>query len=115
MKIEPLGFYVLVEMDEIKNISEGGIILPEKETAREQEGCDFGTIKAFGPVAYDGFPGCDKVSQETHDKTAPQLWGLAVGDRVEYRRYEGKLSNVPGMDRCRYIPDSHIIGRIQYE
>ena len=105
MKIKPLGFYVLVEVEEVEKISEGGIILGD--VRREQEACEFGCVRGIGPTAYVGFPGCDDGGAES--------WGLKIGDKVEYRRYEGKLSNHPDMKNHRYIPDSHIIGVINDE
>ncbi len=105
MKIKPLGFYVLVEVDVVEEVSAGGIILGNVK--REQEACEFGVIRAIGPVAYAGFPGCEDGKAEA--------WGVKVGDKVEYRRYEGKLSNHPDMENHRYIPDSHIIGVINEE
>jgi co-chaperonin GroES (HSP10) len=102
MKIKPAGFYVLLEMDNVESVSEGGIILNTKEVAREQDACQFGIVRAFGPAAYKGFPGCD----------GPNDWGVTVGDRVEYRRYEGMRSNHEEAENMRYIPDSHIIGVI---
>jgi len=121
MKIKPLGFYVLVEVDEVESVSAGGIFLGDVK--REQEGCEFGIVRGVGPVAYAGLPGCER----DHAKYAlerPQFqaedfgylaWGFDIGDKVEYRRYEGKLSNHPDMKNFRYIPDSHIIGLVVEE
>ena len=110
MKIKPLGFYVLIEMEEVEATSEGGIILSESSVAKEQEGTDKGWVRAFGPTAYAGYPGCD-----VDEKSPEDAWGISVGDKVEYRRYEGKRSSVSGYDNYRYIPDSHIIGAIDDE
>ena len=98
--IKPLGFYVLIEMDVVENVSDGGIILGNVD--REQAACEFGIVKDIGPTAYKGFAGCEDSGAEG--------WGVAIGDRVEYRRYEGKRSEAEGMENYRYIPDSHIIG-----
>lgn len=103
MKIKPAGFYVLIDMDVVEETSEGGIILNNDLVKKEQAACQFGVITAFGPAAFKGFPGCD----------GPEDWGVAVGDRVEYRRYEGMRSNHPDAENFRYIPDSHIIGVIK--
>lgn len=102
MKIKPLGFYVLVEVDVVEKTTASGIIIGD--VTRDQEACEFGIVKELGPTAYAGFPGCEEKGAEA--------WGVKVGDRVEYRRYEGKLSNHPDMENHRYIPDSHIIGVI---
>jgi len=105
MKIKPAGFYVLIRMDTIEDLSEGGIYMGDKQTRKEQEACEFGVIVAFGPAAYKGFPGCE----------GPHDWGVEVGDKIEYRRYEGKMSSLESQDNFRYIPDSHIIGVISDE
>lgn len=113
MSIEPRGYYVLIEMDEIDEKSKGGIILGDKD--RRQEACDIGTIKAIGPTAFRGVPGCDPTEyppgHEFHRLMPHQIWGVDVGDRVEYRRFEGKLSGEDGCDRMRYIPDTQILGK----
>lgn len=103
--IKPLGFYVLVKMDVVENVSAGGILLGNVD--REQDACEFGVVEAIGPAAYVGFPGCEETGAEG--------WGVKVGDKVEYRRYEGKRSGVKDMDQFRYIPDSHIIGVVSDE
>lgn len=107
---KPLGFYVLIEMDEIENLSAGGIVLAtHTEHKREQNACEAGIVIAFGPLAFQGFHNCE----------GPEDWGVAVGDRVEYERYEGKASQYDKEGkvcelqdrRLRFIPDSKIIGK----
>ena len=134
MKIKPLGFYVLVEMVEVEQVSSGGIVLPGDLVNKEQEATDVGHVRAIGPTAYVGYPGCDGVdeiaaSEVVHrqDKSKPLLektvhtaakspaeqWGLEVGMKIEYRKFEGKPSAMPGYENFRYIPDSHIIGAVE--
>lgn len=110
MKIKPLGFYILVEMEKIETTSAGGIVLAESTVSKEQEATDCGWVREIGPVAYSGWPGCDQDGKDPHE-----CWGLNVGDKVEYRKYEGKRSSVEGYENYRYIPDSHIIGVISDE
>ena len=110
--VKPLGYYVLVEMDNVDNVSAGGIIkATHTEHQREQNAADIGTIIAFVPLAFKGFEACN----------GPEDWGVAIGDRVEYERYEGKGSRFdlegnepPAWElRLRYIPDSKIIGKVE--
>lgn len=114
--IEPLGFYVLIEMIEIQKKSAGGIILETKDVERQQEGCDIGYVRAIGPIAFRGFPGCDPKdyppSHEFYTKQPHEIWGINIGDKVEYRRFEGKVTGTEGNERMRYIPDTQIIGKI---
>lgn len=115
--IEPLGFNVLIEMIEVKNTSAGGIILNNNDVSRQQEGCDVGYVRAFGPIAYQGFQGCNPSEYPPLDpryKMEPhELWGVKLGDKVEYRRHEGKLSGENDCELFRYIPDSMIIGKVE--
>ena len=49
--IEPLGFYVLVEPQEVKAVTAGGIHLPESTLEKEKAGIARGEILAAGPNA----------------------------------------------------------------
>ncbi len=110
--LSPLGFYVLVEVIEVEDVSEGGIYLGDQ--GREQSAEEAGYLRAIGPTAYFGWEGCEKrMSPDKSEIMWPhQMWGLEIGDLVEFRAYEGKRSAVPGYERWRYVPDSHIIGVI---
>jgi len=112
--IQPLGHYILVEAMQVKDTTESGIYLGDND--REQSACEFGVIKAFGPTCFVGVEGCDPSRYPSHfaeaKKQPHELWGLAVGDRVEYRRYEGKASGIKQAGNLRYIPDTQIIGKV---
>lgn len=107
MKIKPCGYFVLVDVTETEKVSKGGIVLPEELTKKEQAVEETGTIVSFGPTAFVGMRGCEDDSIPAYEQ-----WGLKVGDKVEFKKYEGKKSYVPGFDNYRYIPDTHIIGVI---
>jgi co-chaperonin GroES (HSP10) len=107
MRIKPCGFQVIIEMEEVKNISVGGIVLATKgEHDREVDGHDVGRVVEFGPQCYLGY-GC---------KT-PQQWceNLDVGSLVEFRRYDGKRPRHDHENRYRCINDSDIIMVIEDE
>jgi co-chaperonin GroES (HSP10) len=113
MKIKPCGYFVLVDVTAAEKVTAGGIVLPQDLVTKEQAVEETGTIVAFGPTCFIGMRGCTEDDIEKTGKTAPELWGLAVGDRVEFRRYEGKTTSL--QDECenmRYIPDTHIMGVI---
>ncbi len=102
MKIKPCGFQVLIEMEDVEEKSEGGIIMQTmNEQEREQRGHDVGRIVAFGPVAYQGFSGCD----------GPEDWhpDLKEGALVEFRRYDGKIPRHDLDMKYRVVNDSDIL------
>ena len=105
-EIKPLGYYVLIEMVTVENVSAGGIHLGD--ITREQDAADVGYVRAIGPTAFVGYPGCD----QNNDNTPAENWGLEIGMKIEYRKFEGKRSSSPDHKNYLYIPDSHIIGRI---
>ena len=120
MKIKPLGFYVLIEMEVVEEVSEGGIVLPGAMVNKEQDATSIGYVRAIGPTAYVGYPGCEADSSSNRTKEYDELadkayeyWGLHIGQKVEYRKFEGKASAAEGYEDFRYIPDSHIIGAIE--
>ena len=120
MKIKPLGFYVLIEMEVVEKTSEGGIVLLDDMVSKEQEATAIGYVRAIGPTAYVGYPGCEEKRLPVPanygvfaTKTPADSWGLEIGQKIEYRRFEGKTSAIPGYENYRYIPDSHIIGAVE--
>ena len=74
MKIKPLGFYVLIEMDEVESVSTGGIVLSADLVSKEQDATATGRVRAIGPTAYVGYPGCEDD---------PGKWGPAVAGTVD--------------------------------
>jgi co-chaperonin GroES (HSP10) len=122
MKIKPLGFYVLIEMVNVEKMSEGGIVLPDELINKEQSAVDVGYVRAIGPTAFAGYPGCEPMGHIDPEKgllgfkrEPYEMWGLELGQKIEYRKFEGKASAVPNHENYRYIPDSHIIGAIDDE
>ena len=112
--MKPLGYYVLVEIAEVEEKSEGGIIMPTGLTSKEQLIDQIGTVKAIGPTAFIGYPGCDREIPQLQGpaKAIPpaSCWGIQVGDKVLFEKYAGEYSKD---DSFRLIPDSKIIGLIE--
>jgi len=120
--IKPLGFYVVIEMEIVEEVSAGGIVMPDSLTSKEQDATSIGYVRAIGPTAYHGYPGCDLDDEQKAraievglDLGPADKWGLKIGQKIEYRKFEGKKSAVEGYENYRYIPDSHIIGAIDDE
>ena len=103
--MKPLGYYVLVEIEEVEETSEGGIILHKGTSEKEQMIDQIGTIREVGPTAFIGYPGCDDQAG-----TPAEMWGIQIGDKVLFEKYAGEYSKD---DSYRLIPDSKIIGLIE--
>ena len=116
--LKPLGFYVLVKVEKVEQLTESGIYLASDDLlSREQEANSKGWILAFGPTCYRGFAGhgddgmCD----------GPSDWGLEIGDYVEFQSYNGILSAFENVGESsnkkqktlRIIPDSNIICKVK--
>jgi co-chaperonin GroES (HSP10) len=113
--LKPLGFYVLIEMEEVKEVSAGGILLGD--VSREQDAADVGYVRDIGSTAFVGYAGCIPSeyppSDSRYDMQPHEIWGINIGDKVEYRRYEGKVTGQKDYKNFRYIPDSAIIGKVE--
>lgn len=110
MRYEPTGNFVLIEMEtfeaEIKDGALAGFVThSQSEKKREQHGNRNGVIKAFGPTCFIGVDGCK----------SPSDWGVKVGDRVEFSRYEGNECAMEGFENYRLIPDTTIIAVLRGE
>lgn len=110
MRIKPAGYHVLVDVTPAESVTSGGIFLPKDLVEKEQMAEETGTILAFGPTCFVGMRGCDAEGIPAHEQ-----WGLKVGNKVEFKKFEGKRSYVKGHENYRYIPDTHIIGVIADE
>lgn len=109
MSIRPAGHHVLIEVAPVDDKSKGGIIMAtQNELSKEHAGRDVGVIKEFGPLAYKGLPGFPKEYI-----TGPAEWGVQVGDRVEFTRYDGKqprsAEQNPEYKNLRIIQDTNIL------
>lgn len=103
---KPCGFFVLVEIEEVEETTESGIVIATRnELKREQEGQAIGVIKEFGPTCFKGFSGCD----------GPEDWGVSIGDRVEFNRYDGKKCLAKGFENHRLISDNNIVAVLESE
>ena len=110
---KPCGYLVLIKIPDQEEKSEGGIILPDDLTKKEQDACTTGVIIAFGPTAYQGWEGCKEMGDVMMPRKPHELWGVEIGDTVEFRPFEGMKSSVD--EQYRYIPDSQIMGVVDHE
>lgn len=100
----PVEFFVVVEIDAVKEKSEGGIILPTQTVDKDKLSAQEGTLLAVSPLAfnYDHWP-------EGSRKPQP-------GDRVLFKRYAGATHErkVAGRQRdFRLLNDKDIIAIVE--
>ncbi len=112
--LRPTGYYVLVKMEiverEVKDGALKGFVLSTtNENTREQTGHDVGIVMSLGPTAFSGYQGID--GETALDRA--QQWGVDVGGKVEFSRYDGKIPSHPDYKDYRIIQDAHIIGVIE--
>lgn len=88
--IEPLGYRVIIESDERKETTDGGIYLPEIISEREEMAQVKGTLVAKGPDAWSGK-------------------GPEEGSRVLFAKYAGYLHTENGV-KYRVVNDEDIVG-----
>lgn len=85
--ITPTGGHILVLPDPVKEVTKGGIFIPETTREKEQKAATSGTVIAIGESAWLDI-----------DKGNP--WAK-VGDHVSYGRYAGV--SITGKDGIDYF------------
>lgn len=109
--IKPLGFQVLVKMEAVEQeITDGALkgfqLASDTENKREQVGHDIGVVVDFGPLAYIGWEGVE--GNDPIERA--ECWGVKIGDKVEFHRYDGKIP--ANFKDYRLVPDKELIGVI---
>lgn len=112
--IKPCGYYILIKMETVEQTVkdgalEGFVLTTTAENEREQSGHDVGVLVALGPTSFSGFQGINAIGSEGRAKQ----WGVNIGDKVEFNRYDGKIPSDPEYKDYRIITDSHILGVIK--
>ena len=89
-KIEPCGYHLLIELLEVKEESDGGIILSSSDVNAEQAAMPVGKVLKIGPAAF-----------KNHDSgiNSAEEWGFGIGDHVQfpshvYMKVAGAKSNL---------------------
>ena len=97
--IYPKGHRVLIKAEEVEETTQGGILLPEEMTKREQLAEIRGRVVEIGSTAYS-------------DQPSPYC---SVGDRVIFAKYSGIIYT--GKDKIEYrvINDLDVVAVIEEE
>lgn len=102
MKLTPLEYNVVVEIDPPQEKTSGGIFLPEQTKDRDKLAGDRGTLIAISPMAFN-FPDWPEGEAKP-----------IVGNRVLVARYAGVVQDEGGKV-IRVLKDKDIIALIEEE
>ena len=84
----PMGWKILIQPNQIKQQTKGGIILPSKAKENEAYLTAHGQVCAVGELAY-------------RDRNTGERWKLSatpkVGDRITYGKYAGQKLVINGV------------------
>jgi len=96
MNVTPCGMQILVKLDEVQEMSEGGVIQhTQTEMEREQNGRNW-----------------EDMTSDTSSGKAKE-WGYEVGDLVLFNRYDGVSHDLPNYENYRLIPSNCILGKVE--
>jgi co-chaperonin GroES (HSP10) len=96
-------------LDEVEEKSEGGIVIATPtERNREQIGQDVGVVEKLGPMAFLEWEGIGDTPEER-----AAAFGIKIGDKVMFDRYEGKAPRVRGYENHRLINGICIHGKVE--
>jgi len=98
--LEPAGHRVLVFPEEVKEMSSGGIILPQDSRMREQNATQVGTVIKLGKTAFKAFDDGEHWCE--------------VGDKVFFARYGGQVVEDPDDGKeYRVLNDDDVVAIIR--
>lgn len=110
MMIKPCGTQVLIKLEEVKEMSEGGIVMQTPEQKKKEEhGQNMGRLLAIGPLVHADWDGFESENSEGKAKQ----WGYELGDLVLFRRYDGVEYELPGLKNHRLLPSNCILGKVE--
>lgn len=95
--LKPTGYNVLVALDVLEEVTQGGIILPGKHKEREDSAAERGRLVAASPMAFKG--------GDWEGAEAPQ-----VGAEVLFQRYAGNEFEGRDGKKYRVMADTDLKG-----
>ena len=98
--IIPLGFKVLVKIQEIEEVTKGGIIIPTDTVEKESAASQIATVIDFGQAAFTIGVG-----------DLPNEWNVkpVVGSNVILNRYAGITIESKNKEEYRLVNDKEIL------
>ena len=108
MKLHPKGLQVLVKLDKVEEVSDGGIIMPTDLVEREQNGQFLGVVEEFGLFAFSDWEGLGENLEERCEN-----YDIKIGDTVLFRRYDGVGAPLDEFKDHRLIPSNCILAVVE--
>jgi chaperonin GroES len=97
MQLKPLGDRLIVEPIEKEEITAGGIVLPETEKQKPQEG----KVLAVGPGRWDA-KNQRRIAMDVHE-----------GDHVLYAKYGGTEVKLSGDRKVLVLKESDVLAIVE--
>lgn len=79
MSIKPVLHRILIQLDSVDEITEGGIIIAKELIKKERRAVEKGTVVAIGETAFKDYGGSSNT--------------VSIGDKVLIAQYSGKEVN----------------------
>jgi chaperonin GroES len=119
--LKPVGRHILVKPDEIEEVTEGGILLPEETRTRYGQAVSTGVVVDIGPDAFthgttEVYRLVDGQMRLVERRTdGYQHPFCKVGDRICFAKFAGK--GIPGKDGDQYriMNDEDVTGLADVE
>jgi len=100
----PLFCRILLKIDETKEKTDAGIVLPEEYRRRAVKQIETGTILAIGDQCF--------YESASKGKSGSEIVGLKVGDRITFAKHSGEYSVSKGIS-YRLINDTDVTGIVK--
>ena len=107
MKLRPLGYHVIIEIEE-PEAAKSDIYIPPEFLQDEVTNADQGVVRAIGPTCFSGM---EMLDGETGEERAAQ-WGFKIGDTVAFKKYQGTTFSVEGYENHIMVLDQDVKGVI---
>lgn len=102
--IVPLGYKVLIKIEDLEEKTKGGIILPKSSLEKEQEAHQFVKIVDYGPAAFTTGPGDLEKEWDIKPKT---------NEMALINKYSGIKFEINDKGNYRLINDKEILAIIK--
>jgi co-chaperonin GroES (HSP10) len=93
MKLNPVGYRVIVRPDTVKEMTDGGIVLATQTLERESKAMTTGTLIAKGPNVGHGVESIPEGARVSYAKYAGAEFGIPVKDSITHEKTMYRIIN----------------------